>query len=42
VKIKLLLLDRAFFFTTACINLLKGRGVDFITPCVCNERVRAR
>ncbi len=39
VKIKLLLLDRAFF-TTACINLLKGMGVDFITPCVCNERVQ--
>ena len=39
VKVKLLLLDRAFF-TTACINLLKGMAVDFITPCVCNERVQ--
>jgi len=39
VKIKLLLLDRAFF-TTECINLLKDMGVDFITPCVCNERVQ--
>ena len=40
VRIKLLLLDRAFFFTTACINLLKDMAVDFITPCVCNERVQ--
>jgi DDE family transposase len=39
VKIKLVLLDRAFF-TTACINLLKDMAVDFITPCVCNERVQ--
>jgi hypothetical protein len=39
VRIKLLLLDRAFF-TTACLNLLMGMGVDFITPCVCNERVQ--
>ena len=39
VKIKLLLMDRAFF-TTECINLLEGMGVDFITPCVCNERVQ--
>ena len=35
----LVLLDRAFF-TVECINLLKEMGVDFITPCVCNERVR--
>ena len=40
VKIKLVLLDRAFF-TVECINLLEGMGVDFITPCVCNERVQA-
>jgi hypothetical protein len=39
VRIKLLLLDRAFF-TTACINLLMSLGVNFITPCVCNERVQ--
>lgn len=38
-RVKLLLLDRAFF-TVECINLLKAMGVDFITPCVCNERVR--
>jgi len=38
VKVKLLLLDRAFF-TTECINLVKGSGVDFITPCVCNARI---
>ena len=37
VKVRLLLLDRAFF-TTECINLLEG--VDFIMPCVCNERVQ--
>ena len=39
VRVKLLLLDRAFF-TTECLNLLEGMGVDFITPCVCNERVQ--
>lgn len=39
VRIELLLMDRAFF-TTECINLLEGMGVDFITPCVCNERVQ--
>jgi len=39
VKIKLVLLDRAFF-TVECINLLKGLGLRFITPCVCNERVQ--
>jgi hypothetical protein len=39
VKVKLLLMDRAFF-TVECINLLKGLGVKFITPCVCNERVK--
>jgi len=39
VKIKLLLLDRAFF-TVECINLLKELGLQFITPCVCNERVK--
>ena len=40
VKIRLLLMDRAFF-TTECINLLEGVGVDFMMPCVCNERVQA-
>jgi hypothetical protein len=39
VRIKLLLLDRAFF-TVECINLLKGINMDFITPCLCNERVQ--
>src|ERR1017187_7488963 len=39
VKVKLLLMDRAFF-TVECINLLNGLGVKFITPCVCNERVQ--
>jgi hypothetical protein len=39
VKIRLLLLDRAFF-TTACLNLLDGMAVDFITPCVCNARIQ--
>ena len=39
VKVKLLLMDRAFF-TVECINLLKGLGVRFITPCVCNARVQ--
>jgi hypothetical protein len=39
VRIKLVLLDRAFF-TVECINLLKGLGLEFITPCVCNERVQ--
>ena len=39
VRIRLLLLDRAFF-TTECINLLGEQGMDFITPCVCNERVQ--
>jgi hypothetical protein len=39
VKIKLLLMDRAFF-TVECINLLKGMGVRFVTPCICNGRVQ--
>ncbi len=39
VKVRLLLLDRAFF-TVECINLIKGLGVRFIMPCVCNERVQ--
>ena len=39
VKVKLLLLDRAFF-TTACLNLLTEMAVDFITPCVCNARIQ--
>ncbi len=40
VRVKLLLLDRAFF-TTECINLLRGMALRFIMPCVCNERVQA-
>ena len=39
VKIGLLLLDRAFF-TVDCINLMKSLSIDFIMPCVCNERVQ--
>ena len=39
VKISLLLMDRAFF-TTECINLIRGSGMDFITPCVCNARIQ--
>ncbi|MDG7016356.1 MAG: transposase [Nitrososphaerota archaeon] len=39
VRVKLLLMDRAFF-TVECINLLKGRGVKFVTPCILNERVQ--
>lgn len=39
VRIKLVLLDRAFF-TVECINLLKELGLQFIMPCVCNERVQ--
>ena len=39
VRIKLVLLDRAFF-TVECINLLKGLGLEFVMPCVCNERVQ--
>ena len=38
VKVRLLLLDRAFF-TVECINLLKELGIEFVMPCVCNERV---
>ncbi len=40
VKIKLLLLDRAFF-TLECINLLDGMSTDFIMPCVCNGRIQS-
>ncbi len=39
VRIKLVLLDRAFF-TVECINLLKELELQFIMPCVCNERVK--
>ena len=39
VKIKLVLLDRAFF-AVVCINLLKGLGLKFVMPCACNERVQ--
>ncbi len=39
VRIKLLLLDRAFF-TVDCINLLKELRIKFVIPCVCNERVQ--
>ncbi len=41
VRIRLLLLDRAFF-TVECINLLsEGMTLKFVMPCICNERVRA-
>jgi len=39
VKVGLLLMDRAFF-TTACLNLLRGVAIDFITPCICNARIQ--
>jgi Transposase DDE domain len=39
VKIELLLVDRAFF-ATACLNLLRGMAIDFITPCVCSARIQ--
>ena len=39
VKTRLVLLDRAFF-TVECIDLLKGLGLKFVMPCVCNERVQ--
>ena len=39
VRIKHLLLDRAFF-TVECINLLKTMSIEFIMPCVKNERVK--
>lgn len=39
VRVKLVLLDRAFF-TVECINLLKELRLQFIMPCVCSERVR--
>ena len=39
MKVRLLLLDRAFF-TVECIDLLKGLGLEFVMPCVCNERVQ--
>lgn len=40
MKIKIILLDRAFF-TVECINLLKELRLQFIMPCVCNERVQS-
>jgi len=40
VKISLVLMDRAFF-TTACLDLLRGMAIDFITPCVCNARIQS-
>jgi Transposase DDE domain len=40
VKISLVLMDRAFF-TTACLDLLRGMSLDFITPCVCNARIQS-
>ena len=39
VRVKLVLLDRAFF-TVECINLLKELGLRFIIPCVCSDRVQ--
>ena len=39
VRVRLLLLDRAFL-TVKCINLLKELGLEFVMPCVCNERVQ--
>ena len=38
IRIKLLLLDRAFY-TVDCINLLDELRIRFIMPCVCNQRV---
>ncbi|MDG6905205.1 MAG: transposase [Nitrososphaerota archaeon] len=40
IKIKMLLVDRAFF-TVDCINTLNEMGIKFIMPCVGNERVKA-
>lgn len=40
IKIKILLVDRAFF-TVACINILTEMEIKFIMPCVGNERVKA-
>ncbi|MGI0091591.1 MAG: transposase [Nitrososphaerales archaeon] len=40
IKIKILLIDRAFF-TVDCINALNEMEIKFIMPCVGNERVKA-
>jgi hypothetical protein len=40
IKIKMLLVDRAFF-TVECINTLKEMEIKFIMPCVANERVQS-
>lgn len=40
IKIKMLLVDRAFF-TVDCINALDEIKIKFIMPCVGNERVKA-
>ena len=40
IKIKMLLVDRAFF-TVDCINALHEMKIKFIMPCVGNERVQA-
>ena len=40
IKIKMLLVDRAFF-TVDCINTLKEMEIRFIMPCIGNERVQA-
>jgi hypothetical protein len=40
IKIKMLLVDRAFF-TVDCINTLNEMEIKFIMPCVANERVQA-
>jgi hypothetical protein len=39
VKVGLLLMDRTFF-TAACLDLLDGVAIDFITPCVCSARIQ--
>jgi hypothetical protein len=39
IKIKMLLVDRAFF-TVDCINTLDEMKIKFIMPCVGNERVK--
>ena len=40
IKIKMLLVDRAFF-TVECINTLEEMEIKFIMPCVANERVQS-
>jgi hypothetical protein len=40
IKIKMLLVDRAFF-TVDCTNALDEMEIKFIMPCVANERVQS-